>query len=130
MQRRLNLACALLHEPPLLLLDEPTVGLDVQSRDAVFVCLRRLRDRGCALVFTTHHLEEAELLCDRIGVMNAGRLLAVGALSELCGQWTGAVEPLVARRWRMDGAHGPVAARGVSLEQLYLELTGGSAPQS
>jgi ABC-2 type transport system ATP-binding protein len=60
MQRRLNLACALLHKPLLLLLDEPTVGLDVQSREAVFAALRELRDEGCAVVFTTHHLAEAE----------------------------------------------------------------------
>lgn len=84
MQRRLNLACALLHDPPVLLLDEPTVGLDVQSRDVVLAALRRLRQRGCALVFTTHHLPEAEELCDRVAVLERGRLLAVGSLTALC----------------------------------------------
>jgi ABC-2 type transport system ATP-binding protein len=89
MQRRLNLGCALLHNPGLLLLDEPTVGLDVQSRDAIFASLRALRDQGRALVFTTHHLEEAEQLCDRVGIMDRGRLLAVGTLDELCTNSTG-----------------------------------------
>jgi ABC-2 type transport system ATP-binding protein len=97
MQRRLNLACALIHRPSLLLLDEPTVGLDLPSRAAIFDCLRRLRDQGAALVFTTHHMEEAELLCDRIGIMDHGRLLALGSLPELLalsgsvrsGRWTG-----------------------------------------
>jgi ABC-2 type transport system ATP-binding protein len=89
MQRRLNLACALLHEPALLLLDEPTVGLDVQARDAVFASLRRLSLMGTAIVFTTHHLEEAELLCDRIGIMDRGRLLAEGTVPELCVDFPG-----------------------------------------
>jgi ABC-2 type transport system ATP-binding protein len=83
MQRRLNLACALLHRPTLLLLDEPTVGLDLDSRDSVFASLRDLRRQGTALVFTTHHLEEVELLCDRIGVMDRGRPIALGTLPEL-----------------------------------------------
>ncbi len=89
MQRRLNLACALLHEPALLLLDEPTVGLDVQTRDAVFASLRRLAAMGTAIVFTTHHLEEAELLCDRVGIMDRGRLLAEGTVPELCADFPG-----------------------------------------
>jgi ABC-2 type transport system ATP-binding protein len=82
MQRRLNLACALLHEPPLLLLDEPTVGIDPPSREAIFASLRHLRDRGTALVFTTHYLEEAEQFCDRVAIMDRGRLVALGALAE------------------------------------------------
>jgi ABC-2 type transport system ATP-binding protein len=113
MQRRLNLACALLHEPPLLLLDEPTVGLDVQSREAVFACLRRLRERGAAMVFTTHHLEEAEQLCDRVGIVDHGRLVAAGTLAELCGSLPG---------WRLHGPHVP----GPGLEGVFLELTGRS----
>jgi ABC-2 type transport system ATP-binding protein len=92
MQRRLNLACALVHEPPLLLLDEPTVGLDIQSRDAIFAGLRQLRQQGAAIVFTTHHLEEAELLCDRIGIVDHGRLIALGTVEELCGDFPGEVD--------------------------------------
>ena len=83
MKRRLNLACAVLHRPALLLLDEPTVGLDLAARDAVFAILRRLRDEGCGLVFATHHLEEAERLCDRLAILDRGALLALGTLDEL-----------------------------------------------
>lgn len=77
MQRRLNLACALLHRPALVLLDEPTVGLDLHARQAILASLRRLRDQGTALVFTTHHLAEAEQICDRVGIMDHGRLIAL-----------------------------------------------------
>jgi len=98
-QRRLNLACALAHEPALLLLDEPTVGIDVQSRDAIFAGLRQLCQRGAAVVFTTHHLEEAEQLCDRLAIVDHGRIVAEGTLEE--------VSPC-------------------ALEHTYLELTGRS----
>jgi ABC-2 type transport system ATP-binding protein len=119
MQRRLNIACALLHEPPLLLLDEPTVGIDPESREAIFASLRRLRDRGTALVFTTHHLEEAERLCDRVGILDRGRLVALGTLDDLAGDWP-------APRVRREPVHrgGP---RRPSLERMFRELTGRAA---
>src|SRR5262249_50859189 len=98
MQRRLNLACALPHEPALLPLDQPTAGPDGQSRDAIFASLRALRERGHALVFTTHHLEEAERLCDRVAILDRGRLVAAGTLAELC---RGPEVP----GWRLDGPH-------------------------
>jgi ABC-2 type transport system ATP-binding protein len=119
MQRRLNLACALLHEPELLLLDEPTVGLDIQSREAIFASLRTLRAAGRALVFTTHHLAEAELLCDRLGIMDRGRLLAVGTLEELCAGCS-------ASRLRSDPAHTLSGPHGARLERVFLQLTGRS----
>jgi ABC-2 type transport system ATP-binding protein len=119
MQRRLNLACALLHEPPLLLLDEPTVGIDPGSREAIFASLRRLRDRGTALLFTTHHLEEAEHLCDRVGILDSGRLVALGTLEDLAGDWPD-------RRVRPDPAHRG-GHRGPRLERVFLELTGRAA---
>lgn len=116
MQRRLSLACALLHRPALLLLDEPTVGLDIQSRDAIFASLRSLREQGCAMVFTTHHMEEAELLCDRLGIMNCGKLIALGTLPEL----TDVAHP---RRLRFDSPHRGRSSTPVRLECIYLELT-------
>jgi ABC-2 type transport system ATP-binding protein len=124
MQRRLNLACALLHDPALLLLDEPTVGLDVQSRDAIFASLRLLRRRGCALVFTTHHLEEAELLCDRIGILDGGQLIALGTLAELDAATP--EEDGAPRAWRADQAHPIAGPCGARLERVFLELTGRS----
>lgn len=83
MKQRLNLAAALLHDPPILLLDEPTAALDPASRDALFADLTRLRDDGHAVLLTTHHLDEAEGGCDRVAVLEGGRLVASGAPSEL-----------------------------------------------
>ncbi len=83
MKRRINIGCALLHQPHLLLLDEPTVGIDPQARQNILQFIRGLRASGTAILYTTHYLEEAELLCDRIGIIDHGRLLAEGTLSEL-----------------------------------------------
>jgi ABC-2 type transport system ATP-binding protein len=83
MQRRLNLAVALVHKPRLLLLDEPTAGVDTHSRQHVFETIRNLRDCGNAILYTTHQMQEAEGLCDRLGIMDKGRMVAVGTLSAL-----------------------------------------------
>ena len=83
MQRRLNLAAGLLHGPRLLILDEPTVGVDPQSRSAIFELVERLRDEGMAVLYTTHYMEEAERLCSRIGIIDHGRLIAEGTRAEL-----------------------------------------------
>ncbi|MDE2219321.1 MAG: ABC transporter ATP-binding protein [Gammaproteobacteria bacterium] len=76
MKRRLNIAAALLHDPDLILLDEPTVGIDPQSRNAIFDNLAELKRRGKTLLYTTHYMEEAERLCDRVLIMDHGRILA------------------------------------------------------
>jgi ABC-2 type transport system ATP-binding protein len=83
MKRRLNLACSLLHAPRLLLLDEPTVGVDPQSRDRIFDAIRQLARDGNTILYTTHYMEEAQRLCDRITIMDEGRIVAVGTLGEL-----------------------------------------------
>jgi len=83
MKRRINLGCALLHRPKLLLLDEPTVGIDPQARLNILEFIRGLRATGTAILYTTHYLEEAEVLCQRIGIIDHGRLLAEGTLKEL-----------------------------------------------
>jgi ABC-2 type transport system ATP-binding protein len=83
MRRRLNLACALVSGPRLVLLDEPTVAVDPQSRANIFAAVRRMRTAGTTILYTTHYLEEAENLCDRIAIMDEGRVVAVGTLSEL-----------------------------------------------
>ena len=83
MQRRLNLAIALVHRPKLILLDEPTAGVDPRSREEILKMVRRLRDAGTAVLYTTHYLTEAEGLCDRLGILNQGKLVAVGSLEEL-----------------------------------------------
>jgi ABC-2 type transport system ATP-binding protein len=83
MKRRLNLACALVHDPPLLLLDEPTVGVDPQSRNRIFEDVERLRREGRCVVYTTHYMEEAQRLCDRVAILDRGRVLALGTPEEL-----------------------------------------------
>jgi ABC-2 type transport system ATP-binding protein len=83
MKRRINLGCALLHRPKLLLLDEPTVGIDPQARAKILEFITGLRATGTAILYTTHYLEEAETLCQRIGIIDHGKVLAEGTLSQL-----------------------------------------------
>ncbi|MBS0633053.1 MAG: ABC transporter ATP-binding protein [Verrucomicrobia bacterium] len=83
MQRRLNLVAALLHRPKLLLCDEPTVGVDPQSRNAIFDYLEQLNREGLTIIYSTHYMEEATRLCSRIGIIDHGRLHALGTLDEL-----------------------------------------------
>ena len=83
MKRRLNIACALVHDPDVLLLDEPTAGVDPQSRNAIFDNLEALKRAGKAIVYTTHYMEEAERLADRIVIIDHGTVVASGTLAEL-----------------------------------------------
>jgi ABC-2 type transport system ATP-binding protein len=104
MQQKTSLAAALLHDPAALILDEPTVGLDPRSARMIKDILRQIADRGAAVMLSTHILEIAERMCDRIGIINNGRLIAIGTLEEL--------------RALGKGEH--------SLEDIFLELTGGA----
>ena len=83
MKRRLNIAASLLHDPQLLILDEPTVGVDPQSRNAIFDSLERLKAQGCALIYTSHYMEEVERLADRIVVIDHGKVIADATPAEL-----------------------------------------------
>ncbi|MEM9534290.1 MAG: ABC transporter ATP-binding protein [Cyanobacteria bacterium P01_E01_bin.45] len=83
MKRRLQIARSLMHEPEILFLDEPTVGLDPQARRLLWDIIRSLNARGMTILLTTHYMEEAESLCDRIGIMDRGQLIAVGTPTEL-----------------------------------------------
>jgi len=83
MKRRLNLAAGIVHRPDLLLLDEPTVGIDVQARLNILEIVREVARAGARVLYTTHYLEEAQELCDRIGILDHGRILAEGTLAEL-----------------------------------------------
>ncbi|MEW6225353.1 MAG: ABC transporter ATP-binding protein [Chloroflexota bacterium] len=83
MQRRLNIGIGLLHQPRLLLLDEPTVGVDPQSRNAILESIAALGKSGMAILYTTHYMEEAERLCDRVGIIDAGEIRAEGTQREL-----------------------------------------------
>jgi len=105
MKRRLNIACALVHDPEVLLLDEPTAGVDPQSRNAIFEQLEALKRAGKALIYTTHYMEEAERLADRLVIVDHGRVVAEGSLAELLAQR-------------------PAGAACANLEALFLALTG------
>jgi ABC-2 type transport system ATP-binding protein len=83
MKRRANIAAGLLHEPELLILDEPTVGVDPQSRNAILAAVDELGGAGLSVLYTTHYMEEAERLCDRVGIIDQGRLIAEGTRAEL-----------------------------------------------
>ncbi len=83
MQRRLNIAVALIHNPKLVILDEPTTGLDIEARYEIWELIRKLKSKGISILLTTHLLDEAERLCDRIGILKGGRVVAEGSLEEL-----------------------------------------------
>jgi len=112
MKRRLNIAAALVHDPDVLIFDEPTVGVDPQSRNAIFDNLETLRDSGKALLYTTHYMEEAERLCDRIVIVDHGEVVASGDLEALT---------------KLAPAARPRPVRETaSLEDVFLHLTGRS----
>ncbi len=85
LKRRLNLAIALLHRPELLLFDEPTVGVDPQSRAFLLQAIRKLAQDGCAVIYTSHYMEEVEAIADRVVILDHGRVLKYGSMSELLG---------------------------------------------
>lgn len=95
MKRRLMIAKALVHQPSLLLLDEPTAGVDVSLRSLLWDFVRELRDRGLTILLTTHYLEEAESLCERVGILSGGRLQRVGPTGELIREYTQRLATLV-----------------------------------
>jgi ABC-2 type transport system ATP-binding protein len=105
MKRRLNLAASLIHDPDILLLDEPTVGVDPQSRNAIFANLDALKARGKALLYTTHYMEEVERLADRVVIIDDGRVIAADTLAGL-------------------QRYAPAGGGPVPLESIFLALTG------
>jgi ABC-2 type transport system ATP-binding protein len=97
MRRRLNMAAGIVHRPRIVLLDEPTAGVDPQSRNRIFEMVEHLRDQGTAIVYTTHYMEEAERLCDFIAIMDHGRVIAEGTREELVAQSFGGRSEVIMR---------------------------------
>jgi ABC-2 type transport system ATP-binding protein len=121
MKRRLNLAAALVHRPRLILLDEPTAGVDPQSRNALIEIIRRLRGESVTVVYTTHYLDEAQRMCDRVAIVDRGRVVVVDAVGALLRRYApagvvGAADDGVEREPALAGAPG--------LESVFLEVTG------
>ncbi len=83
MKRRLNIACAIAHSPKLIIMDEPTVGIDPQSRNHILESVKKLRKEGATIIYTSHYMEEVEELCDTIAIIDHGKVMAVGTSSEL-----------------------------------------------
>jgi ABC-2 type transport system ATP-binding protein len=108
MQRRVNMAIALMHKPAFLMMDEPTVGVDPQSRENIFETIEQLRDQGTTILYTTHYMEEAERLCDRLAIMNEGKIIALGTLEQLLA--------LRDQQREVQRPHG--------LQELFIQLTG------
>jgi ABC-2 type transport system ATP-binding protein len=111
MARRLNLAAALVHDPELLLLDEPTVGVDPQSRNHLLANVEALRELGKSILYTTHYMEEAQRICDRVAILDHGKLLAFDRTEALLARHAGEPRTVVEQP---------------SLEHVFLELTGRS----
>jgi ABC-2 type transport system ATP-binding protein len=107
MRRRLNIACGVLHRPKIVLLDEPTVGVDPQSRDRIYDMLGELAAGGVSLLLTTHHLEEAEARCSRTVIIDHGRVIAAGTLAELVDTTVGRFRLVTLR---LDAPAGTAAA--------------------
>jgi ABC-2 type transport system ATP-binding protein len=103
MKRRLNIAAGLLHSPEVLFLDEPTVGVDPQSRNAIFEHVERLRDQGMTVLYTTHYMEEAERLCDRVAIIDEGRVVALDTPRKLIADLGGGFIRLGLSNGKRDG---------------------------
>ena len=136
MKRRLNLACALLHDPPVILCDEPTTGVDPQSRNHIFETLRELHANGRTIIYTTHYMEEVEALCSRVAIIDHGAIIANDSIDSLLRVKGPARRfslelaqgaDLAALREQLDRAGlavDSVSAVSRGLEDVFLELTG------
>ncbi|MCY8518947.1 ABC transporter ATP-binding protein [Bacillus atrophaeus] len=89
MKRRINIGAALMHRPDLLIMDEPTVGIDPQSRNHILQTVKQLNEEGMTIIYTSHYMEEVEYLCDRIGIMDKGDMIAIGTKTDLCTRLAG-----------------------------------------
>jgi ABC-2 type transport system ATP-binding protein len=124
MKRRLNMAAGLIHRPRVILMDEPTAGVDPQSRNRIFEMIEGLRGEGMSIVYTTHYMEEAERLCDRVAIIDHGHIIALGTKDELVQKIFASRSEVVARFEKPgEGLATWVNERGGVLENLVARFT-------
>jgi ABC-2 type transport system ATP-binding protein len=125
MKRRLNIAAGTIHDPRVLLLDEPTVGVDPQSRERIYAMIGELKGRGVSLLYTTHYMEEAERLCDRIAIIDHGKIIASGTKDELVTKTLGNREALTIDAGAPIGAalKEKLLQRGAAVEGTKVQLS-------
>lgn len=124
MRRRLNMAAGIIHRPKLVLMDEPTVGVDPQSRNHIFEMIEKLHAEGTAIIYTTHYMEEAERLCDRIAIVDHGRIIALGTNEQLVENTFASRSQILARFTSRDGGVSAwVEHRGGRLVDSTAEFT-------
>lgn len=119
MKRRINIAAAMLHEPEILLMDEPTVGVDPQSRNKIYDVLAKFSDDGITIIYTTHYMDEVEKLCNRIGIIDHGEIIARGTLDEL-RKLTGADQHIVIH-YEKNGDQGLMRLKEAFGESLTID---------
>ena len=141
-KKRVSIVCSLIHNPNILFMDEPTTGLDTQSRNMLWKMIRNINNQGTTIFLTTHYIYEAESLCDRVGIIDKGRLIVEGTpaeLKEMVGKFTLAIvdengnehteyfqDMQSAKKASLNAsAGGSISIRPTNLEDVFLELTGG-----
>jgi len=135
MMRRLNLACSLLHEPKVIICDEPTTGVDPQSRNHIFETIRSLQESGATVVYTTHYMEEVEALCERVAIIDHGKLVAHDTLEALlAGGNKASYEVELSQDVTQEAIEAALRAAAIetvalratprTLEEVFLERTG------
>jgi len=131
MKRRINIGAALMHEPELLIMDEPTVGIDPQSRNHILETVKRLNEQGMTIIYTSHYMEEVEYLCNRVGIIDHGEVIAIGTKTDLCSRLVGgsvvqltiekdSIEAVEALR-RLDNVNQVVTKKGSDIVEVFAQ---------
>ncbi|MDR7077426.1 ABC-2 type transport system ATP-binding protein [Neobacillus niacini] len=126
MKRRLNIACAIAHRPKLIIMDEPTVGIDPQSRNYILTSVRRLNEMGCTIIYTSHYMEEVEEICSRIAIIDHGKIIAEGTKEQLKSIITNTkdvwIEVKSTQNLNIDSIKEIIGVEAVSVEENFVKI--------